>query len=68
MEDFLKDFAKHIKLEKNHSYNTVLAYVSDVRAFILYLKIISAAIYKSYPKIADRNYLPLSLPLFKGFF
>ena len=38
MEDFLKDFAKHIKLEKNHSYNTVLAYVSDVRAFILYLE------------------------------
>ena len=38
MEDFLKDFAKHIKLEKNHSYNTVLAYVSDVKAFILYLE------------------------------
>ena len=38
MEDFLKDFANNIKLEKNHSYNTVLAYVSDVRAFILYLE------------------------------
>ena len=38
MEDFLKDFANNIKLEKNHSYNTVLAYVSDVRAFMLYLE------------------------------
>ncbi len=38
MEDFLEDFAKNIKLEKNQSYNTVLAYVSDVRAFISYLK------------------------------
>ena len=38
MEDFLKDFANNIRLEKNHSYNTVLAYVSDVRAFILYLE------------------------------
>ena len=38
MEDFLKDFANNIKLEKNHSNNTVLAYVSDVRAFMLYLE------------------------------
>ncbi|MHB8231813.1 MAG: tyrosine-type recombinase/integrase [bacterium] len=37
MEDFLKDFAKNIRLEKNYSPNTVLAYVSDVKAFILYL-------------------------------
>ncbi len=38
MEDFLEDFAKNIKLEKNHSSNTVLAYVSDVKAFIAYLE------------------------------
>jgi integrase/recombinase XerC len=37
MEDFLIDFAKNIKFEKNYSDNTVLAYVSDVKAFILYL-------------------------------
>ncbi|MHB1661889.1 MAG: tyrosine-type recombinase/integrase [bacterium] len=37
MEDFLEDFEKNIKLEKNYSPNTVLAYVSDVKAFILYL-------------------------------
>jgi len=38
MEDFLKDFANNIKLEKNHSDNTVLAYVSDVKAFMHYLE------------------------------
>ncbi len=38
MEDFLKDFAKNIKFEKNHSSNTVMAYVSDVKAFISYLE------------------------------
>ncbi|MFW0883948.1 tyrosine-type recombinase/integrase [Candidatus Acidulodesulfobacterium sp. H_13] len=37
MEDFLEDFAKNIKLEKNYSPNTVFAYTSDVRAFIGYL-------------------------------
>ncbi len=37
MEDFLKDFAKNIKLEKNYSSNTVLAYVSDVKAFIAHI-------------------------------
>ncbi|MCL4428583.1 MAG: tyrosine-type recombinase/integrase [Deltaproteobacteria bacterium] len=38
MKDFLEDFAKNIKLEKNQSSNTVLAYVSDVKAFVLYLE------------------------------
>lgn len=37
MEEFLEDFKKNIKLEKNYSPNTVLAYVSDVKAFISYL-------------------------------
>ena len=38
MEDFLKEFSKNIKLEKNYSSNTILAYRTDVKLFIDYLK------------------------------
>ncbi|MDA8299012.1 MAG: tyrosine-type recombinase/integrase [Deltaproteobacteria bacterium] len=38
MEDFLKDFKDNIGLEKNSSYNTVTAYVADVKAFMKYLR------------------------------
>lgn len=38
MEDFLKEFAANLKLEKNYSSNTVLAYTADVKGFIAYLK------------------------------
>ena len=37
MEDFLKDFEDNVGLEKNSSYNTVTAYLADVRAFMKYL-------------------------------
>ncbi len=38
MEDFLKEFAASLKLEKNYSPNTVLAYTADVKDFIACLK------------------------------
>ncbi len=38
MEDFLKEFAINLRLEKNYSSNTVLAYTTDVKGFIAYLK------------------------------
>ena len=38
MEDFLKDFEDNIGLEKNSSYNTLTAYLADVRAFMKYLR------------------------------
>ncbi len=43
MENFLKEFADNIKLEKNQSINTALAYVSDVKSFIAFLEEETAA-------------------------
>ena len=38
MEEFLKEYLVHLKLEKNLSVNTISSYRNDLTAFLSFLK------------------------------